>query len=172
MNRFVSYIILAGAALLAVSCSKKEDEPMADEALTITEAYLPAGVAFDQDDSQFLKRCQKWNQTTITVNSANDLPDDPLGFSPSYSKIDFSRNTLILTYMLHRWTIDTSRNTYSYNYDRGTYDWLITLGSSFYDEEQSDVVYFTRFAIQVPKQTAGAVTRVTVNLYDASFSWD
>ena len=172
MNRIAIITLLAASAVAFSSCGGKDDEPSTDQTITITESYMPAGVGFDKTDTQFMKRCQKWNETNIVVNSANDLPDDPLGFSPSYSKIDFSRNTLLLTYRLHRWTIDTYSDDYTYNLATGTYDWSITLGATFFDEEESDEVHFTRFAVLVPKQPAGATTRVSVTLKDTSFNWD
>ncbi len=172
MKKFLSLLFITASVLLS-SCGKdKKDEPQTEVLVPVYETYVPAAVTFDRNDTQFLNRCRKWSEKILVVDSADELPDDPLGFSPTYSKINFRDNSLLVTYKLHKWSIDTYTNRFVLNNLTGTYDWTISLGSSSFSGDGSNNVTFTRFAIEVPKLPAGADVTAQFLLYDSGWDWD
>ena len=135
------------------------DTPPAEAPLYINAVYSPASVGFEKSDKEMLEVCREWYGKTFVIRSADQFPDDPIGFSDSYSYINFDRNTLLIAYQLHSWTIDTYSNLYFRNNLEKTYDWTISLGSTEYHLE-SESMKLTRFAILVPKLPENADVRI------------
>lgn len=157
-------------AILSVSCNR-HSEPPTEVLLQISESFVPQTLSVDKNDSEMLEKIREWNTQSLVVNSADELPDDPIGFSPAFSKINFKERTLLIAYNIHRWRIDAYTNRWIRNNVESTYDWYIQLGISEFPDED-DVIYFTRFAIEVPKLPADANVRFWYSHSDLGFDWD
>lgn len=168
--RAIKFVMVAAVAVMG-ACNH-HSEPSGNVSMRIITEYMPATVTVERGDTDMLERCREWLDQTPVVNSASELPDDPLGFPEYYQKLDYENNTLLLAYMMHRWKIETYSNMYVRNYTEDYYDWYIGLGSSEYDMELTDKVNFTRFAILVPKIPEAGKTRVLWSLRDLAWDWD
>lgn len=163
--------IFAALCFMLASCGSK-DEPVGEYVMPINKEYLPASVTFKKDDTAFLNRCRKWDNKIVIVNSADDLPDDPLGFTPSYGNINFANSSLLITYKLHKLIIDTCDFSYIYKGTTDTFEWSIKLGSALDMTTGNDETTFTRFAMEVPKLASDANVKVQLVLYDSGWIWD
>lgn len=154
-------LVLTGLVLLLLlgSCNRNDEVP--DEmALSITESYLPCTVSFNSSDKEWMDKVQGWSGKEFIVNDLSELPDDPLGFSDAYKKVNFNENTLLITYQLHKWQIETYRIRYYLNNIEGTYNWSISVGTSTVPDDNAEPLYFTRYAILVHKLTKDAKVRM------------
>lgn len=109
-------------AILAVSCNRHSEPPF-ETPLEICESYVPQTLMFDKNDSETAGIVGEWYGKTMVVNSADGLPDDPIGFTPGYSKINFKEYTLLIAYHWHRAAIDAYSNRWVRNNVESTYDW-------------------------------------------------
>ena len=88
------------------------------------------------------------------VNSPDELPNDPMGFSEAFDKINFKNSTLLIKYMSHDYSIDTYNNRFYRNTKENSYNWMINIGSA--SNLDTDNIMLTRFAILVNKLPADA----------------
>lgn len=153
--RYLSLLLLTFSLILC-SCSK--NEPSLEINLPISETYVPCSIEFNTND---IDEEQKHNIIHLVnnqhiVNSADELPNDPIGFSEAYGKINFEKRTLLIKYMLHDYSIDTYNNRYFRNTKENTYNWMVNIGSASNLDDDSDNLMLTRFAILVNKLPADA----------------
>ena len=156
--------------LLLSACGKK-DEPTLEAPINIKESFIPAGIVFSKSDYKFLNKCLDWTNKTVIVNSVDELPNDPGGFSATYYKIDFDHSTLLLTYKLHQLPIDKAEYSFIRNYYDNTYDWYINITSSSDIDEIPDNVIFSRMGIVVPKLPESAKVRTIGTVYDSGWEF-
>lgn len=163
MKKHVFVLIGLVSLLLLGSCNKNDDVP--DEtALSIAESYLPCTVSFNSGDKEWMDKVNGWRDKDFVVNDLSELPDDPLGFSDAYTKVNFNEYTLLIRYQIHRWQIDTYRTRYYINNVEGTYNWTISVGTSFVPDDDADPLYFTRYAVLVHKLSKDAKVRMWFSL--------
>lgn len=165
-------LAITGMVLLAAGCNRHHEPPI-ETVLPVNEVFVPASVTYDRTDTEFRDLCREWNDKEIAVNDVSGLPDDPIGFTDSYRNINFSDQTLLLTYRMHLFDIDSYRVRYVRNNIEHTYDWNIAIGSGNYDDsDERTTGTFTRFALLVPKLPADAQWRVWWSYRDFSWDWD
>lgn len=147
--------------ILGLSSCNNHDEVAPQTPIPVKESYLPQTLALDMDDTGIHSLLQQWYGKDFMVNSPDELPDDPLGFSSSYDNIDFNESTLLVSYHIHTYDIESYRYTYVKNNLDNSYDWTISLGcNGLYDQPQGSSIYLTRFAVLVPKIPAGSSWKV------------
>lgn len=172
--KYIGVAVAVALSMLAGACNRHHEPPI-ETVLPINESYMPATTIFDRSDTEFIDRCREWNDKKIAVNSPDELPDDPLGFSDAYTGINFANQTLLLTYRLHLFDIDSYRVRYVRNNLENIYEWTIAIGSANYDYDDNDdwqTGKFTRFAILVPKMPDGSEWRVWWSYRDFNWDWD
>lgn len=158
-------LLFLSLSLLLCSCGNN-DEPPLEVSLPISKTYLPASVEFNTND---ISEEQKHNLIYLVnnehiINTVSELPDDPIGFSDAYRKINFNESTLLIKYVLHDYTIDTYSNTYYRNTKENSYNWYVNIGTSSDSDVDTDKTSLTRFAILVRKLPADAQVRFWVGL--------
>lgn len=150
------------------SCGGNDDTP-AESQIPIQSEFLPSGISFDTTDKNFYDVCRQWSDTHWVVNSAKDLPKDPIGFTDSYKNINYSQYSLLIVYRLHNCTIDTYSNGLIKNNLEDTYNWTISIGSSDLGSDNYDTLTFTRFAIKVEKVPDDANLKVWWNFQNLAY---
>ena len=166
--RFLTIFVLSSLLLLC-SCNNN-DEPPTETMLSVSEAYMPCTVAFNVNDTEFIDKIKKWSDKKFVVNDLSELPDDPLGFSDASKKVDFNNYTLLITYDIHNWVIDTYRNRYYFDNIERTYNWTICVGTSTVPDDNTETWYFTRYAILVKKLPQDAKIQMWFSL--GAINWD
>ncbi|MBO4965225.1 MAG: hypothetical protein J6C81_03040 [Muribaculaceae bacterium] len=151
----VKYFLFLLIPFLLTGCDKNDDLPM-EVSLPISREFIPVSVTFEKTDTEAAEKYRPWNDKTFTVNSASELPDDPIGIPDWYSKIDFENYTVLIHYRLHSFTIRSYSNIFYRNTVERTYNWIISLGIEDDDDERGTDVALTRFCIMVPKLPADA----------------
>ncbi len=139
------------------SCNNN-DEPDLEILLPISETYIHASIEFNinsMDEEQKRNLIHLVNNEHI-INNVSELPNDPIGFSEAYHKINFKESTLLIKYVLHDYTIDTYSNRYYRNTKENSYNWAVNIGTASDTNIDSDDMWFTRFAILVKKLPADA----------------
>lgn len=163
-------VLLLTLSLMLSSCNNN-DEPDSEIALPISETYLPTSIEFNImgiDEEQKHEFIHLVNNEYI-INDASELPDDPIGFSYAYHKINFKENTLLLKYVLHDYTIDTYSNRYYLDTKENSYNWIVGIGTASDSDIDTDDMSFTRFAILVKKLPADAHVKSWLGL--KSLGW-
>lgn len=158
-------LLFLSLSLLLCSCGNN-DEPPLEVSLPISKTYLPASVEFNTDD---LSEEQKRELIHLANNdhvitTVAELPQDPIGLSDAYRKINFNENTLLIKYVLHDYTIDTYSNTYYRDTKENSYNWYVNIGTASDTNVDTDNTSLTRFAILVRKLPADAKVRFWVGL--------
>lgn len=170
MKYYISVLIAFSLAL--GSCNRNNDLPTETQ-LSIMESYLPVSAQFQKSDKEFVESIKEFVYKNCIINDLSELPDDPLGFSPAYSHINFNEYTLLIFYEIHRWNIDSYRNRYYRNNIEGTNNWIVYIGTSTTpDDEMVDRYYFTRFAILVKKIPANIDVKFWYSLQSLNSDWD
>lgn len=162
------FSLIGLVALFCLGACSKNDEVPAETALSIVESYLPCTVSFNSSDSEWMDKVNGWRGKEFVVNNPTELPDDPIGFSDAYTKVNFNEYTLLLQYQVHRWKIDTYRTRYYINNIEGTYNWTISVGTSTVPDDNAEPLYFTRYAILVHKLPKDAKLQMWFSLNDIS----
>ena len=111
-----------------------------------------------------MEKIKGWSNKEIIVNDMSELPDDPLGFSDAYKSVDFDKYTLLITYNIHNWLIETYRNRYYLDNIEKTYNWTICVGASNIPDDNEEPLYFTRYAILVKKLPRDAKINIWFSL--------
>lgn len=158
--RIFSCLIIALSLIL---CSCNNNEPVTTIGLPISETYIPATIEINVktiDDDLKHNLLQLVNRNAHIVNSRDELPADPIGVSEAFNRINFNEYTLLILYLLHDYTLDTYRNTFYLQTQENLYNWSVNIGtSSDLDNNDTDELFFTRFAIVVKKLPADAQVR-------------
>lgn len=160
----IIFVLIGLVTLLLLGACSKNDEVPAETALSIAESYLPCTVSFNSSDMEWMDKVKGWSGSEFVVNDLSELPDDPLGFSDAYKKVNFSEYTLLITYKLHKWQIDTYRIRYYLDNIEGTYNWSISIGISTVPDDNAEPLYFTRYALLVHKLPKDAEVRMWFSL--------
>lgn len=147
------------------SCDKS-DNPPSEVSLVINREYLPVSLTFDKDAPGAADKYGPWDEKTFVINSAEDIPEDPLGFTPGYAGIDFSTHTLLLRYEIHRYTIGAYSNSFIRKTLENNYNWTVIIGCENLGAEIWTKISLTRFAILVPKLRADATVLFWLSLYN------
>lgn len=147
--KYLSLLLLTVSLILS-SCN--HNEPALEIVFPISETYVPSSIELPNslDEEQKRNIFHLVNNNPHIVNNADELPNDPIGFSEAYNKINFKNSTLLITYMLHDYTIDTYNNRYYRNTKENSYNWMINIGSASSNLD-TDNTTLTRFAILVKK---------------------
>lgn len=158
-------------AILCCACHK--NEPPVEVRINIAEQYIPATLTFDKQDTQTLEKCRELYLKHFVVRSADEFPDDPLGFSAAYSNINFKDYDLLVFYYMRPAPCITYSNRYFRNTVENSYNWHLSIGidDSDYDYETGTTRYFTRFAIEVRKIPENAEVKVQYSESITSIDW-
>lgn len=150
-------ILLVAMSLTLCSCNNNNELDLEIE-LPISETYIPATIEFNNNsiDEEHKSNIIHLANHTHIINSVSELPDDPMGFSEAYYKINFKESTLLINYVLHDYTIDTYSNRYFRNTKENSYNWSVNMGTASDIDIDTDDIQFTRFAILVRKLPADA----------------
>lgn len=97
------------------------------------------------------------------------MPNDPMGFSEAYHKINFKESTLLIKYVLHSYTMETYSNRYYRNTKENSYNWTINVGTASDTDIDTDNMWLTRFAILVRKLPTDAQVKTWFGL--SSIGW-
>lgn len=170
MKYLASILILF--SILFCACNKHNDEPSTETLLHITESYIPVTVSFNINDTQGIEELYEWSDKKLIINELSELPNDPLGFSDAYRAINFNEYTLLITYDIHNWEIDTYRNRYYRDNIEKTYNWAICVKTATIPDSSSEQWYFTRYAILVKKLPADANIKIWLSLGAINWGWD
>lgn len=149
-------LLISIIALLFCSCNNKE--PDLEIELPINAVFIPMSVEFDRDEMDQQEKDEIMNlvNNKHIVNDISELPNDPIGGTDVFHKINFQDNTLLITYIYHRWIIETYSNRFYRNTEENTYNWVVKLGINSESVDYADNVQLTRFAILVRKLPANA----------------
>lgn len=167
--KYLSSILIILCFILS-SCHNNDSTPPTETMLPVVKHYVPTSVKFQRSDKEFFDKAKAFSQKTFIVNSVHELPSDPIGFSNAYHSINFKDNTLLVTYGLHSWLLETCSNTYYRDNVEKTYNWAIRMGTSYEPDPESEYLYFTRFALLVNKVPQD--TEVIITPYVSALGWD
>ena len=89
----LNFLFLA-LCLILCSCNNN-DEPDLEVTLPVSATYIPGSIEFDINN---LEEEQKRDLIHLVnnehiINNVAELPNDPMGFSEAYHKINFKENT-------------------------------------------------------------------------------
>lgn len=160
------------ALTLCLSACRHSGEPLTEIDMPINSQFIPEGVKFSENDTEFLEKCKPWNNKIVMVNSVDELPDDPLGFNEGYRNLSFSNQTLIIYYLFHDYNIMSCRSRLYKNVPEDTVNWSITLGIGGDIDVSDEYLMFTRFAILVPKMAYNPDLKVWLGIESFNWSWD
>lgn len=169
--KYLVAVVFAVGVLLCGACNRNNDVP-AETTLSIIDTYVPVTVQFKKGDTEFVGKIRDMVDNEFVVNSLSELPDDPLGFSAAYNNINFKEYTLLVSYHVHPWKIDTYRSRYYHDNIENTNVWTIHIGTSTRpDEYIEDQYYFTRFAILVKKIPASFGIKFWYSIGSLNTDW-
>lgn len=155
---------------LMCSCNHNND-PQPETLLPIQEFFTPMGMWLDKNDpdAEFFKEI---SGKLFVVNSAEELPDDRLGFPEAYKKADFKHYTLLIYYRLLFWAPDSYRYRYIRMNLKKEYNWFIEMHVGADEVPYPDMRCINRFAIMVNKIPESWEVSASFGLNDYNWSWD
>ncbi len=170
--RYLSLLLIALSFCLT-ACNHNE-EPPTQVNLPIRQEFLPINVIFSMSDSEFKDKIKPWLNKQMVVNSIEELPNDPIGFTGSYYKINFKENTLLLAYQINDYNVISVTNRYYRNRIENTYNWSINLGVSggIGDDEEDDKAMISRYAILVRKLPGDGTGKIYYGLSVYRWDWE
>ncbi|MDE6273246.1 MAG: hypothetical protein K2M31_09615 [Muribaculaceae bacterium] len=168
--RYLNLFLIALCIFLG-SCHHSE-EPPKEVNLHIAEQYRPAEVTFKTSDKDFADKAKEFDDKSFIVRSAEELPDDPIGFPELYRKINFRNYDLLLFYCVYRWDFDSYSNRFYRDRIENKYKWEIHLGVGEFPESESEIRHFNRFAIKVKKLPENADVEFWVSFSHLNWDWD
>ena len=138
-------------------CSCNNNEPDLQIELPINAVFLPATIDINKADIDQQERegIMKLVNNKHIVNDVSELPNDPIGQNEAFHNINYKEHTLLIMYQFRSWTIDTYSNLFYRNTEENSYNWVVRLGTTGNDDD-TEVVHLTRFAILVKKLPDGA----------------
>lgn len=166
----IIYIFLISVCFCFTGCNH-DYEPPTETLLAIYTEYLPVSIEGNKSDADFINICKEWKDKVLIVNSVDDLPDDPIGFSKSYQNIGFQNQSLLITYKAQWWEVATISNMFVKNNVEKTFNWTISLGLESYPDQPEDIITLTRYAILVPKIPSDSDLKVWWSISDLNFEW-
>lgn len=145
-------------SLLFCSCNNNK-EPDLEIELPVNSVFIPASIEINKAEINEQEKEEIMNLVNRkhVVNDISELPNDPIGQDEAFHKINFQENTLLIMYIYHWWTIDTYANRFYRNTGDNSYNWVVKLGITAEEEDKTETVQLTRFAILVRKLPADAV---------------
>lgn len=167
--KYLSFLLLT-LSLMLCSCNNN-DETDLEISLPIHQTYIPVSIKFNinnTDEEQKHSFIHLVNNEHI-INNVSELPNDPMGFSEAYHKINFKKSTLLIKYVLHSYTMETYSNRYYRNTKENSYNWTVNVGTSSDTDIDTDNMWLTRFAILVRKLPADAQVKTWFGL--SSIGW-
>ncbi len=171
----VKRVAVCAALLPAIgvtfSSCNKNDEPPSEVNLPIIRQYLPVTVQFAADDAEWKKKIKGWANRKVIVNNLEELPEDPIGFSAAYKGVNYNDYTLLITYSVEDWDIETYDNRFYRDNVEKTYNWTIGLGTSTPPSDSPEQLYFTRYAILVKKLPQDATLNIWFSYRALDWDW-
>ena len=146
----LSFVI---SILLLLFCSCNNNEPDLEVELSINSVFIPATIEINKNDITDREREEIMNlvNNKHIVNDVSELPNDPFGQNEAFFNINFSKQTLLITYLYKKWSFETYSNRFYKNTKENSYNWVVKLGINADYDEDTEVVQLTRFAILVRK---------------------
>lgn len=159
-------LLISLTILLFCSCNNNR-EPDLEIDLPINAAFIPVTIEINKNDIDEQEREEIKNLVNgkHIVNDLSELPNDPIGQNEAFNNIDFENQTLLIMYLYKRWTFSTYSNRFYRNTQENSYNWIVQLGMATEDDEDSELVRLTRFAILVRKLPANAEVQTWYSLY-------
>ncbi len=108
--KYLSLFLIALS--LCLNACTHNDEPPTQVNLSIRQEFLPCNVIFSISDYEFKDNIKPWLNKQLVVNSVDEIPNDPIGFTGSYYKINFKENTLLLAYQINDYNVISVTNCY------------------------------------------------------------
>lgn len=144
--------------LLVCSCNNNK-EPDLEIELPINSVFIPATIEINRAEMDEQEREEIMNlvYNKHIVNDISELPNDPIGQNEAFYKINYQENTLLLMYIYHIWPIDTYANRFYRDTDDDSFNWVVKIGITPANEDDTEIIQLTRFAILVRKLPADAV---------------
>ena len=151
-------LLISMITLLFCSCNNNK-EPDLEIELPINSEFIPASIEINRAemDEQEREEISNLVNNKHIVNDISELPNDPIGQNEAFYKINFQENTLLIMYNYHRWHIETYANRFYRNTGDNSYNWIVKLGVTTEDDDETEVIQLTRFAILVRKLPADSV---------------
>lgn len=145
-------LLIFMTTMLFCSCNNNR-EPDLEIELPINSAFIPATIEIDKNELSEQERAEIMSlvNNKHIVNDIAELPGDPIGYNDAFYKIDFQANTLLIMYIYHTWDIDSYANRFYRNTNDNSFNWAVRLGITTKDDEDTEFIQFTRFAILVKK---------------------
>lgn len=168
--KLISYLFVVFGVLLC-SCNNNDDQPPTETELPIAEVYLPATTEFSRDDAEFVEKIKPWFDKTLVINSESEMDEDPFGFSDAYRSIDFNEYTLLVAYQIRNYPIDTYRNRYYRDNVEQRYNWAVCIKTAEIPDNDSETLYFTRYAILVKKLPENADLAIWFSIGAINWGW-
>ena len=152
----LSLIILMGI-LLFCSCNNN-NEPDLQIEVPIISVFMPVSIDIKQSefDEKEREEIMKLVNNKHIVNEISELPSDPIGQNEAFRHINFQDRTLLIMYIFKSWPIDTYSNIFYKDTKENSYNWVVRLGTAGGDDDETETIQLTRFAILVKKLPADA----------------
>ncbi len=164
-------IVLYSICILLCACNRNDDTPPTEINLSIAENYMPSTVPFQVSDTEWIEKIKDWDNKQLIVNSTSEMPNDPLGFSDAYKNINFNTYSLLITYDIHNWPIDTYKNRYYWDNIEKSYNWAICIKTATVPDNSAEEWYFTRYSILVKKLPTDANIKIWFSLGALNWEW-
>ena len=155
------YFAIFISILFLYSCNNN-DVPKTEIPLPIEKEYPLSTMKINE--TEFDENYLKLAADGLVVTQLSGLPEDPFGFNEAFLKIDFSKHTLLLHYLIHDWDIDSYRNIWYWNDYNKHYGWVAAFMTSTKQNPNPDNCYFTRCAILVNKLPENANVKCLMSL--------
>lgn len=169
----MKYLSLILISFFMILCSCNHSEPPTTQiSLPITEVYLPVTLTINKGDKELAGKIKDWDEKKCIVNDFSELPNDPIGFSKAYDGIDFTKYTLLVTYSIRSYIIETYTNRFIRNRIENSYNWYIHVGTSTIPDSNAEEWFFTRYAILVQKLPSSAPVNMYVSTSALNWDWD
>lgn len=162
----LAFLIIVPIILCACN---RHDEPPTEVQLGISQEFLPVTISVSRSDEEMTAKLKEWSRNLVAVNSADELPEDPLGFPDFYRRLNYENQTLLIFYQLHFWDIESCNNMFMRNNVEKTFYWHVSYGVTdviYEGDEKPENLNFTRFAILVRKLNSNYDVKVSYSIHD------
>ena len=149
--------LLILTTLLLGSCNRN-DELDLDIDLPINSVFIPVSMEINREEinEQEREEIMKLVNSKHVVNDVSELPNDPIGQNEAFQHINYKEQTLLIMYLFKRWTFETYSNRFYRNTQENTYNWVLKLGVTLDNDDNTEQMQLTRFAILVRKLPVNA----------------
>lgn len=147
----LGFLILM-VSLMFCSCNNNNDPDLEIE-LPIYAVFMPATIELNKADISEQERAEimKLVNNTHVVNDISEIPNDPFVKNDVFDCVNFNEQTLLIIYHFKSWTIETYSNRFFRNTQENSYNWVVRIGTGPVNDEPTETVQLTRFAILVRK---------------------